>query len=115
MPRGDQTGPNGMGPMTGRGAGYCAGYGAPGFMNAGPGYGYGYGRGRGGMGRGMGWGRGRGRGWAPGPVGPVAPVAYPQPTAEQELAALKQQADAMKQGLEDVQARIDQLQKSPEG
>ncbi|NLG67487.1 MAG: DUF5320 domain-containing protein, partial [Actinobacteria bacterium] len=25
MPRGDGTGPEGMGPMTGRGAGYCAG------------------------------------------------------------------------------------------
>ncbi len=25
MPRGDQTGPRGMGPMTGRAAGFCAG------------------------------------------------------------------------------------------
>ena len=33
MPRGDRTGPMGMGPMTGRGAGYCAGYDVPGFMN----------------------------------------------------------------------------------
>ena len=33
MPRGDGTGPAGMGPMTGRAAGYCAGYGVPGFMN----------------------------------------------------------------------------------
>jgi hypothetical protein len=33
MPRGDRTGPAGMGPMTGRAAGYCAGYPAPGFMN----------------------------------------------------------------------------------
>lgn len=33
MPRGDGTGPMGMGPMTGRGAGYCAGYATPGFMN----------------------------------------------------------------------------------
>jgi len=33
MPRGDQTGPAGMGPMTGRAAGYCAGYNAPGYMN----------------------------------------------------------------------------------
>lgn len=28
MPRGDRTGPMGMGPMTGRGAGYCGGFGA---------------------------------------------------------------------------------------
>jgi hypothetical protein len=33
MPRGDRTGPAGMGPMTGRAAGYCAGYGMPGYRN----------------------------------------------------------------------------------
>jgi hypothetical protein len=33
MPRGDGTGPAGMGPMTGRAAGYCAGYDVPGYMN----------------------------------------------------------------------------------
>jgi len=33
MPLGDGTGPAGMGPMTGRAAGYCAGYSVPGFMN----------------------------------------------------------------------------------
>ena len=31
MPRGDRTGPNGMGSMTGRAAGYCAGFDTPGF------------------------------------------------------------------------------------
>jgi len=39
MPRGDGTGPAGMGPMTGRAAGYCAGYAAPGYMNPIPGRG----------------------------------------------------------------------------
>ena len=33
MPRGNGTGPMGLGPMTGRAAGYCAGYGVPGYMN----------------------------------------------------------------------------------
>jgi len=33
MPRGDGTGPVGMGPMTGRAAGFCAGYPVPGYMN----------------------------------------------------------------------------------
>ena len=47
MPRGDQTGPNGMGPMTGRAAGYCTGNGMPGFANSMFGN-------RGGFGRGMG-------------------------------------------------------------
>jgi len=32
MPGGDRTGPIGAGPMTGRGAGYCAGYNMPGIM-----------------------------------------------------------------------------------
>jgi len=39
MPRGDRTGPQGMGPMTGRGAGFCAGVNMPGFMNPAPGLG----------------------------------------------------------------------------
>ena len=51
MPFGDGTGPRGMGPMTGRGAGYCAGFGRPGFTNPIPrrgrfGFGLGLGRGR---------------------------------------------------------------------
>ena len=33
MPVGNGTGPLGLGPMTGRAAGYCAGYPVPGFMN----------------------------------------------------------------------------------
>jgi hypothetical protein len=60
MPRGDRTGPLGMGPRTGRGLGYCAGYPGPGFISPGPGFGFGRGMGfRGGFGRGMGFGRGR--------------------------------------------------------
>ena len=47
MPRGDGTGPMGMGPMTGRGAGFCASFAAPGFANGGIGYGRNFGRGRG--------------------------------------------------------------------
>ena len=34
MPCGDGTGPMGLGPGTGRFLGYCAGYPAPGYMNA---------------------------------------------------------------------------------
>ena len=33
MPFGDGTGPAGMGPMTGRAAGFCAGFPMPGYMN----------------------------------------------------------------------------------
>jgi hypothetical protein len=61
MPFGDGTGPRGMGPMTGRGAGYCAGSGIPGFANWTFGRGwFGFNRG---FGRGMGRGRGRGIAW----------------------------------------------------
>jgi len=89
MPRGDGTGPGGLGPMTGRAAGFCAGYPVPGYMNPAVGragfygaarqaltpYGTGYTapyaswtnpwlrRGFGfGRGFGRGWGRGRSRG-----------------------------------------------------
>ena len=50
MPRGDRTGPMGMGPMTGRGSGYCNGFAAPGYANPAQfagGFGCGLGRGRG--------------------------------------------------------------------
>ena len=33
MPRGDGTGPMGMGAMTGRGTGFCAGFKMPGYIN----------------------------------------------------------------------------------
>ena len=65
MPYGDRTGPWGRGSRTGRGAGFCASYDMPGYMNPyvprmGMGWGRGFGRGRGfGAGRGFG-GRGRG-------------------------------------------------------
>jgi hypothetical protein len=47
MPGGDRTGPMGMGPMTGRAAGYCAGYPVPGYMDPIPGRGFGPGWGGG--------------------------------------------------------------------
>ena len=34
MPRGDRTGPLGMGPLTGRRLGFCAGFKVPGYLNA---------------------------------------------------------------------------------
>ncbi len=33
MPRGDRTGPEGLGPLTGRAAGYCSGSGKPGYAS----------------------------------------------------------------------------------
>jgi len=116
MPRGDGTGPAGMGPMTGRAAGYCAGYPVPGFMNPVGGRGYG------GWGRGGGFGRGRGFGWARAGYGypawdvavnPYAP--YPAPAAptvapEQELAGLKQQADYLQNALNEIKERMAEIE-----
>ncbi len=125
MPGGDGTGPGGLGPMTGRGLGYCAGYSSPGYTK-GPGMGmaWGWGRGRGfrGYGRGMAWGRGRGWGFrayvppvaAPGtyPVAPAAPLSD-----EQQLNMLKQEKDylesdmnGIKSALEDISKRISDLE-----
>ncbi|MEN8905551.1 MAG: DUF5320 domain-containing protein [Clostridiales bacterium] len=44
MPRGDGTGSNGMGSMTGKKFGYCVGYKSPGYLNCGSGHGRGMGR-----------------------------------------------------------------------
>jgi len=70
MPFGDGTGPLGLGPMTGRAAGFCAGFGRPAFASPMPGYPYNYGYAgvatawpRWGYGVGRGFGRGLGRGW----------------------------------------------------
>ena len=121
MPRGDGTGPMGLGPMTGRAAGYCAGYAIPGYMNPVPGRGY-FGRGRGFFGR----GGGRGRrnwyyaagfpGWAGTSMGmPAFEGAYPyaaEVSPEQEADILKNQADILKRQLDDVQSRISILEKA---
>jgi len=62
MPRGNKTGPDGNGPMTGRAQGYCTGNNQPGFMDNQGNQGQGFGRGfRGGFGGGRGQGRGFGR------------------------------------------------------
>jgi hypothetical protein len=112
MPGGDRTGPVGMGPMTGKCAGYCAGYNNPGFANPIPGRGRGY------------WGRGKGggRGWRQMYAVPFGahfggwqPVPYAQPhlpqmTSDQELAYLKDQAGYLEGALEDIKKRIDAIE-----
>ena len=112
--------------MTGRAAGICAGYAVPGYMNPIPGRGGGFGMGRG-MGRGLGLGfrGGRGgRGWggrwaAPYAVPPAygypapyaaPPVPYAGPTRQQEVDALKGQAEYFQGALEDINKRIAELE-----
>ena len=108
MPGRDGTGPMGMGPMTGRAAGSCAGDGTPGYADpaAGRGRGRSFGGGRGfGRGRGFGWARGA---WACGAPPYGVPYA-PEPTPEQEAMALKTQAEHLDGMLADIRRRLNEL------
>jgi len=119
MPGGDRTGPMGVGSMTGRAAGYCANFGAPGYVP--PGHGWA-------CGRGMGWGRGfaRGRGFVgrawglsgtPGgrrqAFAGSGPWAVWQMTQEEELEYLKGQAGMLNEELEALNERVGQLEFRP--
>lgn len=121
MPRGDRTGPAGMGPMTGRAAGFCAGYPVPGYANPIPRAGGAFGRG---FGRGGGWGwrnqyyatglTGWQRAMYPNPVySPVvpyvAPVA-PAMTGQQEVDILKSQAEYLENSLKEVKERLSEIE-----
>ncbi|MFZ2098638.1 MAG: DUF5320 domain-containing protein [Anaerolineales bacterium] len=103
MPRGDRTGPMGAGPMTGRRAGYCAGYGMPGFNNPivpwqGSGFGF----------------RGGGRGYrnmfyATGLPG-WQRFGYIPPTQQGEAESLKAQANWLKDQLDAINKRLEELE-----
>ena len=121
MPRGDRTGPAGMGPMTGRAAGFCAGYSVPGYANPIPGAGGAFGRG---FGRGGGWGW-RNMYYATGLTGwrraaypyPVysPPVPYgarvaPAMTKQQEVDILKSQAEYLENSLKEIRERLSEIE-----
>ena len=90
MPRGDGTGPNGMGPMTGRGKGFCAGFNVPGFMNSGFGRGFG-------MGRGFGFRQ-------------IPIQVQPQVISEaDEKKILQEDLEIMKQEMAEIQKRLKEL------
>jgi len=112
MPRGDGTGPMGMGRMTGRGAGYCAGFAAPGYANP-----VGY------AGFGCGFGRGRGfrrmfnatglPGWARYGYGyPAYAGADEEAPDEREL--LSNQAEFLEKQLQQVKKRLSRLKEDEE-
>jgi len=98
MPLGDGTGPMGFGPMTGRGAGFCAGFPVPGFMNP-----FGF------------WGWGRGWRW----FFRVPFFGYGFPfwgyspfmTSKEELEMLKSQAEYLRELLSDIERRISEIEK----
>ena len=121
MPRGDKIGPGGMGSMTGRAAGYCAGNTTAGFVSRAGG------RGSGGGGNGGGRGRRRGRrnrfhatggpGWQQAAdempdvaATPPAPSTPPTVDQDEELNALKQQAETLCRTLDGIRERIVELE-----
>jgi hypothetical protein len=117
MPGRDRTGPRGEGPMTGRGAGYCAGFSTAGYPDAGypdagypaPGY-WGFGP-RFGFGRGGGWGRGwRHRAYAPRWPRRRGFPAYAPPTREQEADMLASQAEWLQAQLDEINERLADLE-----
>lgn len=107
MPGGDRTGPQGMGPRTGRAAGFCAGFQQPGYLNPVRGYG---------AGRGGGFGGGRGRRnrfyatglprWARF-QGYFAPYL---PEVATEAEDLKAQANMLQNQLDQVNRRITEIE-----
>ncbi|HEY59296.1 MAG TPA: DUF5320 domain-containing protein [Anaerolineae bacterium] len=107
MPAGDRTGPSGKGPMTGRQAGFCSGYTAPGYANPiGRGFGMGQGRGRGG---GYGW---RNQFFATGqPFWARFGYAPNPPSPEQEAEMLRSQEKGLKEQLDAINKRLSDLEK----
>ena len=96
MPRGDRTGPNGQGPMTGRGLGPC-------------GRGFGVRRGFGG-GRGRGFGRGfRWRFFAP---AYPEDYSYDEPivlTETEEKKVLEQEVKELREEMKQIEKRLKEL------
>lgn len=105
MPFGDQTGPLGQGPMTGRGKGYCKGNAAPGGFNRAPGLG---------MGRGAGAGRGRQNRFRGAEINAVEmPAAAATADRRQEITELKSAIGDLVGTLDAIQKRLEALETSP--
>jgi hypothetical protein len=107
MPGGDRTGPMGMGPMTGRRAGYCAGFSLPGYANP-MGFGMSFGRGRGF--RRMAYFRGMPTGFYYGHPAYVG-RAYAQPEFD-EKEFLANEAKFLEEQLQQVKKRLKLLDES---
>ena len=97
MPGHDGTGPQGRGPLTGRGLGNCQGAGSrQGFGRGfGQGRGFGGGFGRGGMARGQGFG--------------FSAPAYQEPTKEEEKTYLESELKAAEEDIKAIKKRLSEL------
>ena len=118
MPGGDRTGPMGLGPMSGWGAGFCHGYDRSSYANPNPEWFYRSRFGRGGF-------FGRGRGWrhcyyltglpswaraGGGATAPFGPAPYPPSSPEEEVEELKAQAGYFEESLKKVKKYIAELE-----
>jgi hypothetical protein len=81
MPRFDKTGPQGLGPRTGRGFGWCP-----------PAYGF---------------GRGFGRGWA----WPSFGWPFYQPTKKEEKEMLSEEMKVLREEIKEIERRLEELKK----
>ena len=106
MPFGNRKGPWGLGPMTGRAAGYCSGNDAPGYLNTIGGR----------LFRRRAQGGGRGQGFRFGrqsnlPEGEEMANPFTTPaTREEQLATLKGRAGQIQRALESIQSHINDLE-----
>ena len=108
VPGGNGMGPMGMGPRTGWATGFCAGYGAPGYVSR-QGYGYGFGRRGGGFGRGRWFGMNFSAGNYMIPQYSPVPAWY-RPNAETEREYLLSGASALKDQLSIIEKRLSELE-----
>lgn len=108
MPRGDRTGPNGMGSMTGRAMGRCTGTSVGGFTSSGGGRfaGGGFGGRGGGFGRGMGRGMG-GRGMQ---ARGFVPYYEQEVTPELEKEELLRQRQVLEAEMKTISERVEILE-----
>jgi hypothetical protein len=119
MPRGDKTGPMGMGPMTGRRAGLCRGNAVPGYVSSGGGRPFGMGGGFFGF-------RGRGRGfrnmfyatglprWLRFPLSGTYPQTETNYSKEDEIRNLKARAEHLNGSLAAINKRLGEIENNKE-
>lgn len=118
MPMGNGMGPNGQGPRTGRGAGFCNGFNTPGAYNRG---GLGMGGGRGlGFGGGFGRGAGRGIGYAGGYNAGYAGynaggIGFNQPVGSADYNdMLREEADILEKRISAIKDQLNKVEKDSE-
>ncbi len=114
MPGGDGTGPLGLGPRTGRGMGFCSGFGRPGYANAGFGRRFFMPR----FWRGFGFGRGFGWRWSNWWNYPAETTGSQQNYAnereylENELRLLEENQGNLSREIESIKKRLNELNQS---